>query len=79
MPKNILIPQYIHGDFCSVEGDAVKLLKHHLFCNLFPVRLFFSYIDWTIYHYNSVYQFVFHKLYNNGKICHCIIKLRDKH
>jgi len=28
--KNILNPQYIHGDFFSVKGDAVKLLKHHL-------------------------------------------------
>jgi hypothetical protein len=26
----MLNPQYIHGDFFSVKGGAVKLLKHHL-------------------------------------------------
>jgi hypothetical protein len=28
--RNILNPQYIHGDFFSVKGDAVQLLKHRL-------------------------------------------------
>ena len=49
-PKNILNPQYIHGDFFSVKGDAVKFLNHHLEILLqFVLGLAIFLIDWLDY------------------------------
>ena len=50
MLKILLNPQYIHGDFFSVKGDAVKLLKHHLeiLLQFVPGSAIFL-IDWLDY------------------------------
>ena len=43
-------PQYIHGNFFSVKGDAVKLQKHHLeiLLQFVPGSAIFL-IDWVDY------------------------------